>query len=158
MTATPIYLSQEGLDKLKDELRFLETKERTRITQLIAEARGHGDLSENAEYDAAKEAQRMLEDRIGQLKETIQHARPVDESKVDGSKAYIFSTVRVLNLTVKKEFRYTLVSAPEADFSQGKISVRSPIGAALLGKAVGDVVNVKVPSGSLSLKVLGIER
>ena len=158
MTANPIYLTQEGMTRLKAEIRFLETKERSRITQMIAEARGHGDLSENAEYDAAKEAQRMLEDRISQLKATILDARPVDESRVDGSKAYILSTVVVLNMTANKEFRYTLVSAPEADFAQGKISVRSPIGAALLGKEVGDVVDVKVPAGNLSFKILSIER
>ena len=153
-----IYLTPDGLTKLKEELRFLETTERRRITAAIAEARSHGDLSENAEYDAAKEAQSMLEKRIHRLKMTIQNARLVDDSKIDTSKAYILSTVRVLNHNMKKEFTYTLVSQPEADFSSGKISVKSPIGAALLGKSVGDVVAVKAPAGTVKLEIVDITR
>jgi len=153
-----IYLTQEGLDKLKAELKFLQTKERRRIIDAIAEARAHGDLSENAEYHAAKEAQGHLEDRISQLKSTMQDARLVDESRIDTSKAYILSTVKVLNMNVKKEFSYTLVSPQEADFSSGRISIKSPIGAGLLGKEVGDIIEVKVPAGKLKLKVLSIER
>ncbi len=153
-----IYLTEEGLDKLKKELRHLETKERRRIINAIAEARSHGDLSENAEYHAAKEAQGHLEDRIAKLKGIFQDARLVDESKIDTSKAFILSTVKVLNQKVKKEFAYTLVSPQEADFGKGKISIKSPIGAALLGKSVGDVVEVEAPAGTISLKVLTIER
>jgi transcription elongation factor GreA len=154
----PIYLTQEGLDRLKKELRFLQTTERRRIITEIADARAHGDLSENAEYHAAKEAQGHLEDRISKLKGTMQDARLVDESKIDTSKAYILSKVKVLNKKVNKEFEYTLVSPQEADFPKGRISIKSPIGAALLGKAVGDIVEVNVPAGTISLKILTIER
>ncbi len=153
-----VYLTQEGLQKLKDEVQFLRTKERARVASAIAEAREKGDLSENAEYDAAKEEQGHLEARIAKLETTISSARIVDESQVDGSKARILSTVRVRNPQNGMEQRYTLVSAQEADLASGKISVTSPIGKGLLGGGVGDVVEVKVPAGKVKLEILEISR
>ncbi|HYE96197.1 MAG TPA: transcription elongation factor GreA [Rubricoccaceae bacterium] len=153
-----VYLTAEGLQKLKDELQHARTVERQRIAQAIAEARAQGDLSENAEYDAAKEAQGHLEARIAKLEEAVSNARLVDESALDNSSVRILSTVRVRNRQTKKESLYTLVSAQEADFAQNKISVGSPIGKALLGKAVGDTVEVKVPAGLVKLEILDITR
>lgn len=158
MSENNVYLTEEGLKKLKEELTFLKTTERQRIISAIAEARSHGDLSENAEYDAAKEAQAMLESKIGELELTMRRARIVDESVIDSSKAYILSRVRVKNHNVGKDITYTLVSSQEADFTQKKISVDSPIGKALLGKSVGDIVEVKVPAGKLKLELLEITR
>ncbi len=152
------YLTPEGLQKLKDELQFLRTKERARIATAIAEARAQGDLSENAEYDAAKEEQGHLEARIAQLESLIASARVLDESQVDTSKAFILSRVRVKNLQNDMVQEYTLVSAQEADLAAGKISVSSPVGKGLLGKAVGDVVEIKVPAGRMKLEVLNISR
>ncbi|MEO0742069.1 MAG: transcription elongation factor GreA [Bacteroidota bacterium] len=153
-----VYLTQEGLDDLKAELQRARTVERQEIAQAIAEARAQGDLSENAEYDAAKEAQGHLEARIVQLENTLANARVVDESDVDTSKARILSKVRVKNVKAKAEAIYTLVSAREANMAQKKISVTSPIGKALLGTEVGDVVEVKVPAGKVQLEVLDISR
>jgi transcription elongation factor GreA len=153
-----VYLTAEGLQKLKDDLQHARTVERQRIAQAIAEARAQGDLSENAEYDAAKEAQGHLEARIAKLEEAVSNARLVDESALDNSSVRILSTVRVRNRQTKKEALYTLVAAQEADFAQNKISVGSPIGKALLGKAVGDVVEVKVPAGLVKLEILEISR
>ncbi len=158
MSGGPTYLTKEGLAKLKEELKFMQTTERRRISQEIAEARAQGDLSENAEYDAAKDAQGLLEARIAKMDETIRSSRIVDESLIDTSKVFVLSIVKVKNLTVNKEFLYTLVAAEEADFSVGKISVQSPIGKALLGHKVGDVVEVAVPAGSLKLEILSIDR
>ena len=158
MSHDPVYLTEEGLKKLKDELDFLRLKERPRITGEIAEARSHGDLSENAEYDAAKDAQGMLEKKIADLEGTIQRARLLDESIIDNSKAFILSTVRVKNRKSGVEITYTLVSPHEADFTVNKISVKSPIGKSLLGRSVGDVVEVNVPAGKLSLEIMDIER
>jgi len=158
MSHDPVYLTEEGLKKLRDELEFLRTKERSRIASEIAEARSHGDLSENAEYDAAKEAQGMLEKKIAELEVTVQRARLVDESVIDGSKAFILSNVRVKNLKSGKEMTYTLVSPQEADFTINKISVQSPIGKALLGRSVGEVIDVQVPAGKLSLEIVDIGR
>lgn len=154
----PVYLTEEGLKKLKDELQFMKTKERARIAQAIAEARAQGDLSENAEYDAAKEEQGHLEARIAKVENTIASARIVDESQVDASKAYILSNVTVKNLKNGSKQTYTLVSAQEADLASGKISVTSPIGKGLLGKSVGDVVEIKVPAGSVQMKIIDISR
>ncbi|MEM1126166.1 MAG: transcription elongation factor GreA [Bacteroidota bacterium] len=153
-----IYLTQEGLDRLKDELIFLRTKERPRISSAIADARAQGDLSENAEYDAAKEAQGHLEARIAKVEDTIANARLIDERNIDTSKARILSTVRVKNHTAGMEQAFTLVSAEEADFAQGKISVGSPIGRGLLGTEIGDTVEVKVPAGMMKFEVLDISR
>ncbi len=152
------YLTSEGLQKLKDELYHMKSVERPRISQAIADARAQGDLSENAEYDAAKEAQGLLEARIAKMETTISEARLVDDSKIDTSKAYILSTVRVKNLKTNSEQTYTLVSAEEADIMKGKISILSPIGKGLLGKSVGEVSEITVPSGTISLEVLEISR
>lgn len=154
----PVYLTREALQKLKEELHELKTKERTRIAKAIAEARGHGDLSENAEYDAAKEAQGRLEARIAQIEQTIAKARIIDESKIDTSKVYIFSKVRVKNMQTGVEQVFMLVSSQEVDLDTGKISVNSPIGKSLLGRSVGDVVEVKVPAGKIKLQILEISR
>jgi len=157
-TIRPVYLTAEGLQKLKDEIHFLRTAERKRIADAIAEARAHGDLSENAEYDAAKEEQGKLEARIAQLENTVANARIVDESQIDTSKAYILSKVTVKNLNSGSKVTFTLVSEQEADLSQQKISVTSPIGKGLLGKAVGDVAEIKVPAGKVKFEILDISR
>lgn len=157
-TEKPVYLTAEGLQKLKADLQFLRTKERARIADAIAEARAQGDLSENAEYDAAKDEQAQLEARIAKLEGTVASARLVDESKVDGSKAFILSLVRVRNLKSKAEQSYTLVSPEEADLSAGRLSIQSPIGKGLLGRSVGDVVEVSVPAGVVKLEVVEISR
>ncbi len=154
----PVYLTEEKLEDLKEELRFLRTKERARIADEIAEARAKGDLSENAEYDAAKEAQGHLEARISKLEGTLSRARLVDESQIDASKAYILSDVRVKNLANGAEQTYTLVSEEEADISKGKISIQSPVGKGLLGKEAGDEIEVDVPAGQVTFKILEISR
>jgi len=152
------YLSKEGYEKLDKELRDLKTRGRKEIAEEISEARSKGDLSENAEYDAAKEAQGHLEKRIAELENTLATATIIDDREIDSSKAYVLSTVTILNKKTNKEMKYTLVSKDEADFKQGKISVDSPIGKSILGKEVGDVVKVKVPAGTLELEILNIER
>ena len=154
----PVYLTAEALDRLKNELKIARTTGRADIAEAIAEARAQGDLSENAEYDAAKEAQGHLEARIAKLEETVSNARIVDESSVDTSKARILSKVKVRNQKAKREMTYTLVSAEEADLKSLKISVDSPIGKALLGKELGDTVRVKVPAGVVELEILDISR
>ena len=156
--SSTVYLTEEGLKKLKDELHHARTVERQKIAQEIAEARAQGDLSENAEYDAAKEAQGLLEARIAKLETTVASARVVNEDEVDASKARILSNVRVLNQKANKEATYTLVAAQEADLKANKISVESPIGKALLGSEIGDVVSVKVPAGTVKFEVLEITR
>jgi transcription elongation factor GreA len=153
-----VYLTAEGLQRLKDELQHARTTERQRIAEAIAEARAQGDLSENAEYDAAKEEQGYLEARIAQLEATLGQAREVDENEVDDSTARILSNVRVKNHTSGKQATYVLVSPAEADFAQNRISVDSPIGRGLLGKAKGDLVEIKVPAGKVKLEVLAISR
>jgi transcription elongation factor GreA len=152
------YLTKEGLEKLKQELHELKAVERPRISKAIAEAREKGDLSENAEYDAAKEAQGMLEMKIAQLQTLLSNARLIDASKVDTSKVTILSSVRVQNHSLKKEFTFMLVSEKEADLKAGKISVKSAIGSALMGKQVGDVVEVQVPAGLMKMEILEIFR
>lgn len=152
------YLSQEGYEKLDQELRELKSKGRKRIANDIAEARAKGDLSENAEYDAAKEAQAHLETRIAELENTLATSSIIDEKNIDPTKAYLLSTITILNKKTDKEMEYTLVSKDEADFKAGKISVDSPIGQAILGKEVGDVVEVDVPAGTLELEIKNIER
>ena len=152
------YMTAEGLQKLKDELIYLRTKERARISQAIADARAQGDLSENAEYDAAKEAQGHLEARIAKLGDTIANARVVDDSQIDPNKAYILSTVKVKNHTAGMEQSFMLVSEEEADIRSGKISVTSPIGKGLLGKEVGDVAEITVPAGKMKFEILDISR
>ncbi len=154
----PVYLTREGLEKLKKDLQHMKTRERARIADAIAEARSQGDLSENAEYDAAKEEQGHLEARIAKAEVVISNARVVDERQVDDSRAYILSNVEVKNLTNGTSQTYTLVSPQEADLAAGRISVASPIGKGLLGKEVGDVVEIRVPAGTVKLEVLRIER
>lgn len=152
------YLTQEALDKLKEELRLARTEGRQEIARAIAEARAQGDLTENAEYDAAKEAQSHLEARIARLEETIASARLVDESQIDASRVYILSTVRVKNAKTGTEATYTLVSPEEANMTEGKISIKSPVGQGLLGREAGETVEISVPAGTLKLKILEVSR
>jgi transcription elongation factor GreA len=152
------YFTPEGLQKLKDEIHHLKTVERPRISQQIAEARDKGDLSENAEYDAAKEAQGMMEARLVKLENTLANARLVDDSQIDNTKVYILSTVKLRNQKNNAEVTYTLVAENEANLAEKKISVESPIGKGLLGKAVGDVAEVQVPAGIIPFEVLEITR
>ncbi len=152
------YYSAEGLKKLRDELEQLEHVERPRVTQEISDARDKGDLSENAEYHAAKEEQSMLEYKIAQLKNTLSKARLIDESLLDTSKVLALSKVKIKNLDNNMEFQYTLVADAVSDLSQGKLSVSSPIGKGLLGKEVGDVTEIQVPSGMMKFEILSISR
>lgn len=152
------YITKEGLEKLRNELETLEFVERPKITQQIAEAREKGDLSENAEYDAAKEAQGMLEMRISKLEEQLAGARIIDESQLDISKALVLSKVKIKNQTNGMEMVYTLVADGEADLATGKISVNSPIGKGLLGKTVGEIAEIKVPNGVIKFDILEISR
>ena len=152
------YYSQEGLDALKRELNQLEAVERPKISQAIADARDKGDLSENAEYDAAKEAQGMLELKIANLKNLIAKARVLDESKIDVSKVLIYSIVKIKNLKNNAEMTYTIVPESEADLKGGKISVSSPIAKALIGNSTGDVVTVQAPAGVMEFKILDVSR
>lgn len=152
------YYTEEGFKKLTEELDQLKGIERSKISAQIAEARDKGDLSENAEYDAAKEAQGLLELKISKLETILAHARIIDESQLDTSKALILSKVKIKNLANKMEMEYTLVSEKEANLKEKKISVDSPIGNALLGKLVGDVVEVTVPTGKVNFEVIEISR
>jgi transcription elongation factor GreA len=158
MASQVAYYTAEGLKKLKDELHALKTVERPKISQQIAEARDKGDLSENAEYDAAKEAQGLLEARIAKMEDLVANARLVDESQFDNSRVFILSKVKIKNLNNNSVVEYTLVAENEANLAEKKISVDSPIGKGLLGKKVGDVAEVTVPAGKLSLEVLEINR
>ena len=152
------YYTAEGLKKLRDELNQLKDVERPRASQAIAEARDKGDLSENAEYDAAKEAQGLLEMKIAKLEELVANARIIDESQLDVNKVLVLSTVKMRNLANKMESTYTLVAESEADLKAGKISVSSPIGKGLLGKSVGEIAEIKVPNGTLKMEILEISR
>ncbi|MBI9063375.1 MAG: transcription elongation factor GreA [Marinilabiliaceae bacterium] len=150
------YITEAGLKKLKEELHQLETFERPSISKQIAEARDKGDLSENAEYDAAKEAQGLLEMRIAKLKDTLANSRIIDESKIDTSKVQLLNKVKIKNLKNKATMTYTLVPESEADLKAGKISISTPIAKGLLGKVVGDQVEIKVPSGMVTFEVIEI--
>lgn len=152
------YYTKEGLQELKDELEYKKTVERPRISQQIAEAREKGDISENAEYDAAKDAQGMLERRISQLEEIIANAREIEEDQIDTSKAYLLSTVTIKNVKNGQQMKYTLVAENEADLNAGKISVDSPIGKGLLGKEKGDIAKVETPSGVMEFEIVDISR
>ncbi len=152
------YYSEEGLRKLEEELQQLITVERPAISRQIAEARDKGDLSENAEYDAAKEAQGMLEMKISKLEELVRNARIIDESKLDTSKVLILSKVKIKNLKNNAVMSYTIVPESEADFRAGKISVNSPIAKGLLGKRVGDQVDIQVPVGTITFEIIEISR
>lgn len=140
------------------ELRDLKTRGRKEIAEEISEARAKGDLSENAEYDAAKEAQGHLEKKIAELENTLATAKIIEKDDIDTSKAYLLATVTILNKKTNKKMKYTLVSKDEANFKEGKISVDSPIGQAILGTEIGDEVTVDVPAGTLELEVINIER
>ncbi len=152
------YYTAEGLKKLREELDQLKNIERPKASQAIAEARDKGDLSENAEYDAAKEAQGLLEMRIAKLEEVHANARLIDESQLDDSKALVLSNVKIKNQANGQEMKYTLVAESEADLKTGKISVTSPIGKGLLGKSVGEVAEITVPNGVLKFEILEITR
>ncbi|MGB2153125.1 MAG: transcription elongation factor GreA [Flavobacteriaceae bacterium] len=152
------YYTEEGLKKLKEELNYLKDVERPKASQAIAEARDKGDLSENAEYDAAKEAQGMLEMRIAKMEENYANARLIDESQLDVSKVLVLSTVELVNKSNGMKMTYTLVAQSEADLKTGKISVNSPIGKGLLGKKVGEMAEITVPNGTIQLEITKISR
>ncbi|SKC00435.1 transcription elongation factor GreA [Sphingobacterium nematocida] len=152
------YYTEEGLAKLKEELQYLKTEGRAKMANAIAEARDKGDLSENAEYDAAKEAQGLHEAKIAKLEEVLASARLIDESKLDLSKVLALSIVKIKNKKNGAEMTYQLVSETEADLKAGKISVKSPIAQGLLGKSVGDVAKVSVPAGEIEFEIMDISR
>lgn len=150
------YMTEEGLKKLKEELTFMESVERPRVVAAIAEARDKGDLSENAEYDAAKEAQGMLEMRIAQLKDTIANARIIDDSRLNTDEVQLLNKVKIKNVINGATMEYSIVSETEADLRAGKISIATPIAKALLGHHVGDVVEVQAPAGKIKFEILEI--
>ena len=152
------YYTEEGLKKLRSDLNKLKDIERPKASQAIAEARDKGDLSENAEYDAAKEAQGMLELQIAKLENTLANARLINESELDTSKVLVLSTVEVRNKANETKMKYTLVAQSEADLKSGKISVDSPIGKGLLGKKIGETASISVPSGNIKLEIISILR
>lgn len=152
------YYTEEGLKKLREELEVLKSIERPKASQAIADARDKGDLSENAEYDAAKEAQGLLEMKIAKMEELVANARLIDESQLDVSKVLVLSTVKIKNTTNGMKMTYTLVAESEADLKTGKISVTSPIGKGLLGKKVGEIAEVNVPKGTIKFEILEITR
>ncbi|WP_196895206.1 transcription elongation factor GreA [Aureivirga marina] len=152
------YYTEEGFKKLKSELEHLESVERPRVSQEIADARDKGDLSENAEYHAAKEEQSLLEFKIAQLKQVVSNARIIDESMLDTSKILIHSKAKIKNTANGMEFNYILVADSESDVRAGKISVNSPIGKGLLGKKVGEIAEIKVPNGVMNFEILEISR
>ena len=154
MTVT--YMTEEGLRKLQEDIRELESVQRPEISRQIAEARDKGDLSENAEYDAAKEAQGMLEAKIAQLKNLLLTARLIDESAIGTDEVRIMNKVTIKNLKTKKEMTYTLVSESEADLRSAKIAVNTPIAQGLLGKKVGDIAEIEVPSGTMTFEIMDI--
>ena len=151
-----IYLTAEGYKKLKDDLDRMRSVERPAISAAIAEARDKGDLSENAEYDAAREAQGLLEMRIAKLEDTLANSRIIDESKIDKGKVQILSTVTLRNLKTNKDVRYTIVSENEANLREGKLAIGTPIAKALLGKKKGEQVEVEVPAGTIHFEILDI--
>jgi transcription elongation factor GreA len=152
------YYTEEGLKKLKDDLHEMKSVQRPRISEQIAEARDKGDLSENAEYDAAKEAQGLLEMRIAKMEELISKARIIDNSLMDNSKVFILSTVKIKNVSNGMEMQYTLVAESEADLKEKKISVDSPIGKGLLGKKVNDIADIQTPNGVMQFEIIEITR
>ena len=152
------YYTKEGLKNLRDELNQLKDIERPLASKAIAEARDKGDLSENAEYDAAKEAQGLLELKISKLEETLANARLIDESQLDSSKILVLSKVKIKNLMNNMEIEYQLVAESEANLREGKISVNSPIGKGLLGKTKGDIAEISVPNGVIKFEIISISR
>ena len=156
MTGKVSYVTKEGLKKLQDELDRLQNVERAKISKAIGEAIEKGDISENAEYDAAKDAQGLLEAKIAQLQDTIASCRVIDESQLDTSKVQMLNKVTIKNIKTGATMTYTLVSETEADFKAGKLSIHTPIAQALVGKKIGDKVTVKVPAGEMELEILDI--
>ncbi len=152
------YVTEAGLKKLRDELAYLEGVERPNVINQIAEARDKGDLSENAEYDAAKEAQGLLEAKIAELQDLIFNARILDESKMDNSKVLLYSTVKIKNTKSGMIMTYAIVPEKEANFKEGKLSINSPIGQGLLGKQVGEVAEIQVPAGKVHFEIIEITR
>ena len=152
-----IYLSQEGYDNLKAELNTLKSVDRARVINQIAEARDKGDLSENAEYDAAKEAQGLLEARIAKLENDVVNARVLDKSEMDTSSVHLLTKVTIKNMTNGMQMTYAIVSEAEADLAEKKISVTSPIGKGLLGKSVGEITDIEVPNGIIHFEIIKIE-
>ncbi len=150
------YMTKEGLEKLQEEVKYLRTVKRPEIARAIAEAREKGDLSENAEYHAAKEEQGHLEAKLSEMEGKLSAARVMNENDVDLSKANILCTVEVLNKKMNKKMKFTLVSEAEANLKENKLSITSPIGKALLGKAVGDIAKAVTPAGPIEFEVLGI--
>ncbi len=150
------YMSEDGYKKILEEINYLESVERPKVSAQIAEARDKGDLSENAEYDAAKEAQGMLEMKIAKLKDQVANARIIDETKLQSETIQIMSKVLLKNKKNNQEMNYTIVAESEANLREGKISIKTPIAKALLGKKVGEVVDVKVPAGIMSFEILDI--
>jgi len=151
-----VILTREGYHKLSEELEFLRTKKRLEVAHALETARAHGDLRENAEYDAAKQAKAQLEGRIAMLEDKLSRAKIVDTKDLQHDKAFLGATVKVKNMATQDTMAYTLVPQDEADFAQGKISVTSPIGQGLLGKNVGDLAEIKVPAGLIKLEVIEI--
>lgn len=156
MASNPVYMTREGVTKLEEEIRFLKTKGRTEIAEKIAYARSHGDLSENADYDAAKHEQELLEMKISKLESTLSKVQVIDSKDLPNDKIYILSKAKLKNLKTGKLVEYSLVSTEEADFQANKISVTSPLGKALLGRVVGDRIITKVPAGEIEYEVLEI--
>lgn len=152
------YLTQEGFDRIKAKLHDLKSRGRSEIADAIQKAREMGDLSENAEYDAAKDAQGLLEMEISKIENTMAHARVLDTKDLDVSKAFILATVKLKNLKFNKEISYTLVAEEEADLKLNKLSIKSPVGKAVLGKEVGDIIEVEAPAGVMKFELLEINR
>lgn len=152
------YLTQEGFDRIKAKLHDLKSRGRSEIADAIQKAREMGDLSENAEYDAAKDAQGLLEMEISKIEHTMANARVLDTKDLDISKAFILATVKLKNLKFNKEISYTLVAEEEADLKQNKLSIKSPVGKAVLGKEVGDIIEVEAPAGVMKFELLEIKR
>jgi len=153
-----VYLTEEGLQKLQAELERLKGIERPAISKMIAEARDKGDLSENAEYDAAKEAQGMLELKISKLEDTVANSRIIDESRIDTSRVQILNKVKIKNMKTNASMEYILVAETESNLKEGKLSVGTPIAKALMGKEVGDIVDVQIPSGTVQFQIVEISR
>ncbi len=158
MDTQDIYLSRKGYEKFFEELKFLKTVKRRELAKAVGEARDHGDISENAEYDAAKEAQGLNEKKIFELEDKLSRTRIIDDENIPKDKALIGATVKLKDLSSGEEFEYILVSELEADFSQGKISITSPVGKGLLGHKKNETVEIKIPAGILKYKILKISR
>lgn len=156
--SNPVYMTKEGLLKLEEELRFLKTKGRAEIAEKIAYARSHGDLSENADYDAAKHEQELLEMKISKIDNTLKRVQVIDPKEFPSDKVYILSKVKLRNKKTTAEIAYTLVSEEEADFQANKLAVNSPLGRALLGKVIGETVTTKVPAGIIEYEILEISK